>query len=82
MFGKSSVDKGSSFGALLTDLSQAFHCFFNKLLIAKLHAHGFLLDVLRLVHSYLINRIQRTKVNTKYSSWEEILFGVPRTSSV
>ena len=77
---KSSVDKGSSFGALLTDLSKAFDCLSHKLLIAKLHAYGFSLNALRLVHSYLTNRKQSTKINTKYSSREEILFGVPQGS--
>ena len=79
---KSSVDKGSSFGALLTDLSKAFDCLSHELLIAKLHAYGFSLNALRLVHSYLTNRKQRIKINTKYSSWEEILFGVPQASII
>ena len=77
---KSSVDKGSSFGALLTDLSKAFDCLSHELLIAKLHTYGFSLNALRLVHSYLTNRKQRTKINNKYSSREEILFGVPQGS--
>ena len=33
---------------------------------------------LRFVHSYLSNRKQRTKIDESYSSWEEILFGVPQ----
>ena len=32
------------------------------------------------MQSYLSNRKQRTKINTAYSSWEEILFGVPKGS--
>ena len=35
---------------------------------------------LRLIQNYLSNRKQRTKTNTEYSSWEEILFGVPQGS--
>ena len=34
----------------------------------------------RTVHDYLSNRKQRTKVNTTYSSWVEIVFGVPQGS--
>ena len=64
----------------MTDLSKAFHCLLHELLIAKLHAYGFSLNALRLVHSYLTNRKLRTKINTKYSSSEEILFGVPQES--
>ena len=65
---KSTVDKGKSFGALLTDLSKAFDCLSHELLIAKLHAYGFSLSALRLMYSYLSNRKQRTKINEIYSS--------------
>ena len=49
-------------------------------MIAKLNAYGFDMSALRFVHSYLKNRTQRTKINSEYSSWEEILFGVPQGS--
>ena len=75
---KSVVDTGKSFGALLTNLSKAFDCLSDDLLLAKLHAHGFSLSVLKLIHSYLKNRKQRNKINSTYSSREEILFGVPQ----
>ena len=77
---KSATDKGKSFGALLTGFSKAFDCFSHELVIAKLHAYGFSLAALRLVHGYLSNRKQRTKINESYSSWEQILFGVPQGS--
>ena len=50
---KSSVDKGSCFGALLIHLSEGSDCLSHELLIAKLHAYGFSLNALRLVHIYL-----------------------------
>ena len=68
------------FGALLTDLSKAFDCLDHELLIAKLNPYGFSLPALKLVHDYLSNRKQRTKVNRNYSSWLEIVFGVPQGS--
>ena len=77
---KRAVDNGKVFGILLTDLSKAFDCISHELLPAKLHAYGFSLSALRLIHSYLKNRKQRTKINSSYSSWEEILFGVPQGS--
>ena len=68
------------FGTLLTDLSKTFDCLDNKLLIAKLNAYGFSLTAIKLVHDYLSNRKQRTRVNRTYSSWLEIFFGVPQGS--
>ena len=37
---KEAVDKNKAFGALMTDLSKAFHWRSHDLLIAKLHAYG------------------------------------------
>ena len=74
---KRSIDRGKVFGALLTDLSKAFDCLNHDLLIAKLNAYGFSLPALRLIHDYLLNRKQRTRINNLYSTWVEIVFGVP-----
>ena len=77
---KSAVDNKKTFGALLTDLFKAFDCLNHDLLLAKLNAYGFSLPALRMIQSYLSNRKQRTKINSDFSSWEEILFGVPQGS--
>ena len=77
---KQAVDSGQMFGALLTSLSKTFDCLDHELLIAKLNAYGFSLPALKQVHDYLSNRKQRTKVNRTYSSWLEIVFGVPQGS--
>ena len=63
---------------MLTDLSKVFDCLSHKQLLAKLNAYGFSLSALRLICSYLFNMHQRSKTNASYSSWEEILFGVPQ----
>ena len=72
-----SLDAGGVFGALLTDLSKAFDCLPHELLIAKRHAYVVDILSLKLLHSYLTKRKQRLKLNGTYSSWSEILFGVP-----
>ena len=77
---KNSVDKGKSFGALLADISQAFDFLDHELLTAKPNAYGFTLPAFRLIHDYLSNRKQKTKIDDNYSSWSEILFGVPLRS--
>ena len=79
---KKSVDNGGTFGALITNLSKAFLCLPHELLIAKLDAYGFDKSSLKLIRSYLSNRKQRVKINDRYSSWSEMLFGVPQGSIV
>ena len=50
------------------------YCLF--LLLTKLHTYGFSLSAFKSIHSYLKNRKERTKIDSTYGSWEEILFGV------
>ena len=74
------VDDKKVFAVILTDLSNVFDCFFHELIIAKLNAHGVSLLALKFIYDYLSNRQQRTKINQYFSSWEEVLFGVPQVS--
>ena len=71
---KAAIDRGEPLGAFLTDLSQAYDWLPHQFLLAKLHVYGFSISALRMIHSYLTNRKQRTKIHFLYSSWEEILF--------
>ena len=73
---KLAVDNRKRFEALLTDLSKTFECLSHGLLISKLNVYGFSINSLidRLVKDYLTNRKQRTRIDSAYSSWEEILF--------
>ena len=77
---KTAVDNGGVFAALLTDLSKAFDCIPHDLIIAKLAAYGFDTNALRLIHNYLSNRKQRVKINSVYSIWKDISYGVPQGS--
>ena len=66
--------------ANLTDLSKAFDCIPHELIIAKLDANGFNLKGLIHVFNYLRNGKQRVKINSSYSGWSDLLFGVPQGS--
>ena len=77
---QASVDGGCQAGALLTDLLKAFDCIDHELLIAKLYAYGFEKNSLYCINSYLKERKQRTKINSSYSPFAEILFGVSQVS--
>ena len=77
---KTGLEKSKVFGALLTDLSKAFDFLNHAFLILKLNAYEFTLLALKLAHDYLPDSKQRTRVNNLYSTWFEILFGVPQGS--
>ena len=59
------VDNEEAFVAFSTDLSNVADCFNHEILIAKLHVS---LSSLNLVRDYLLNRMQRFKVNSNFSS--------------
>ena len=77
---KKALDQGYEYGALLTDLSKAFDCPPRDLIVAKLHAYGFSIESLKLINSYLTDRKQRVKMNDQFSSWLDIVVGVPQGS--
>ena len=79
---KGIMDKGGHFSALLTDLSKAFDYLPHNLLIRKLDAYEFKNDALYLIFNYLSNRKQRVKTNSSFSSFQNIISGVPQGSSL
>ena len=68
-----SADKVKEPVPLLTDFSKVFNCLSEELIIAKLNVYESDLPVL-----FLSQKKQSNKVNSAYSSWEEILFGVAK----
>ena len=79
-FRKNATDKNKAFKPLLTELSKALDCLCHNLLIAKLHTYGLDISSLNLLLDYLLNREQRSKVDSFFSSWEDIFSGVPQGS--
>ena len=77
---RKALDKGYITGVLLTDLSRAFDCISHELLIAKLYVYGFSKGALNLINNFFSCRRQRTKVRERFSTWREIMFGVPQGS--
>ena len=66
---KKALDQGKEYGALFTDLSKAFDFLPHDLIIAKLHAYGFLIESLKLINSYLTESKRRVRINDQFSSW-------------
>ena len=73
---KKILDKGETFGALLTDLSKASDCMTDDLLTAKLHVLKFDMNALNLIFDYLIGRKERVRINSSFSSYLDIFRGV------
>ena len=77
---KKALDKGLYSGILLTDLSEAFDCISHDLLVAKLDTYGLSNESLKIISDYLCDRKQWTKVGNSYSTWRNIVYGVPQGS--
>ena len=77
---RTALDKGMHTGILLTDLTKAFHSLSHDLLVAKLNSYEFSKLSLKMINDYLNDRKQRTRVNNCFSSWRNIVYGVPQGS--
>ena len=74
------LDKSGVIGAVLMDLNKAYDCLPHDLFIAKLAAYGFEDSATSLISDYLSKRCQRVKIGPVFSSYLEILRGVPQGS--
>ena len=74
------LDEKGMVATVLMDLSKAYDCIPHDLLIAKLNAYGIDSAGLLLISDYFSRRKQRTKIGSSYSSWHDIIRGVPQGS--
>ena len=74
------LDKSGFVGTILMDLSKAYDSLPHDLLVAKFEAYGIDKNGLNLIHNYLTNRKQRTKISSSYSEWYDIVRGAPQGS--
>ena len=77
---KENLDKGGECGVIFMDLSKAFDCLQHDLLLAKLNAYGYDYKSLKFILSFLSNRKYRRKIDSSFSKWNHLLFGVPQGS--
>ena len=77
---KNALHQGKDYGALVIDLSKACDCLPHDLIVAKLHLYSFSIESLKLINSYLSESKQRVNISDQFSSWMDILFGVPQGS--
>ena len=79
---KKCLDISGTIGTILMGLSKAYDCISHDLLIAKIEAYGFHRNALKLVYSFLKNRMQRVKIGSTYSSAKEISIGITQGSAL
>ena len=64
------MDNSGTFGPPMTDLSKAFDCLHQGLLIAKLNGHDFDMKSVKLIQQYLSSRKQSVKVGNACILWK------------
>ena len=60
------------------NLSKAYDYFPHDPLVAKFEVYGIDTSGLELIHKYLSNHKQQTKINSSYSNWYDIVRVVPQ----
>ena len=68
------IDYGGTCRAFLIDLSKALDCLPHDLAIVTFHAFGIDMPPITLMHSYFINRKERTKINDTYKNLSFVLY--------
>jgi len=74
------VDSGDGFDIIYLDFAKAFDKVPRERLLRKIYAHGIRGPILGWIRSWLTGRKQRVVLNGRFSSWEEVLSGVPQGS--
>ena len=67
------LDKSCFVGTILMNLYKAYDCFPHEFLVAKTEAYGISKTGLNLIHNYVSNCKQLTKINSSYSDWYDIV---------
>jgi hypothetical protein len=74
------IDAGQPFDVVFLDFAKAFDKVPRERLLEKLRAHGVRGRALNWIRNWLTGRKQRVVLNGKYSSWADVLSGVPQGS--
>ncbi len=77
---KVALDNGQHVGVVLMDLIKDFDTTPHGLLLTILYTYGTSKDACNMIRSYLINRMQRGKLDDVKSSWKCIVCGLPQGS--
>ena len=76
------LDKSGVMETVLMDLSKVYYCHPHTLLTAKLVTYDFQDSTTSLISDYISERYQQVKIGWAFSSYLEILRGVPQGSNL
>ena len=76
----SAVDEGKSMDVIFLDFAKAFDKVPRESLLKKVKAHGIRGRVWTWISAWLKDRTQRVVLNGEFSSWMDVLSGVPQGS--
>ncbi len=71
-------NNGTTTDVAVLDFSKAFDVVPHRKLLHKLDFYGIRGQIKNWIASFLTNRLQRVAVNGEYSSWHQVLSGVPQ----
>jgi hypothetical protein len=74
------MNQGKSTGAIFLYVAKAFDTVWHDGLVHKLHTAGLLLAMVKLMNSFLQNRVFHAKIGDALSTEREIEAGVPQGS--
>ena len=77
---KKSLDAKNIIGAVLMDFFKAFYCIPHDLLVAKTYTHGYSMDTITFIYSYLKRRKQGVKTKNTEGLLRIFLSGGPQGS--
>ena len=75
-----SLEVGGQIDVIYTDLEKAFDKVLHQRLVKKLKFYKVNPDIIDWIRSFLFNRKMRVRINNKFSSWINVISGIPEGS--
>jgi Reverse transcriptase (RNA-dependent DNA polymerase)/Endonuclease-reverse transcriptase len=74
------LENGGRIDVVYTDFEKAFDKVPHTRLLNKIASYGIDSNIVDWIKAFLCNRIQRVKLNGKFSNWKSVLSGIPQGS--